>query len=132
MAALVAGDCPCHINRNGEYEVERLIENTQAKIEQLVENMDAKTRQFTGAPCWMKVGGERDRVADSAYDMPVEYKRKLLLQIHLIIERWCHFMAEITAKCRRRRSLLRSNSVRRFRSRPSAQSRALVCNCFRS
>jgi len=69
------------ISGNGEYEVERLIENTQAKIEQLVENMDAKTRQFTGAPCWMKVGGERDRVADSAYDMPVEYKRKLLLQI---------------------------------------------------
>jgi len=54
--------------------------------------MDAKTRQFTGAPFWMKVGGERDRAAD---DMPVEYKRKLLLQIHPIVERWRHFMAEI-------------------------------------
>jgi len=57
--------------------------------------MDAKTRQFTGAPFWMKVGGERDRAADPAYDMPVEYKRKLLLQIHPIVERWRHFMAEI-------------------------------------
>ena len=43
----------------------------------------------------MKVGGERDRAADPAYDMPVEYKRKLLLQIHPIVERWRHFMAEI-------------------------------------
>jgi hypothetical protein len=54
------------INRNREYEVERLVENTQAKVEQLVENMDAKTPQFTGAPFWMKVGGEGDRAADAA------------------------------------------------------------------
>jgi hypothetical protein len=38
---------------------------------------------------------ELGRAADSAYEIPPEKKRKLLSQIHVIVERWRPFMAEI-------------------------------------
>jgi len=69
-----------------------------SRIERLVENTEAKMRQYTkvgGAQFWAKVQGELERAADPAHDIPPEQKRKLLSQIHVLVERWRPFMAEI-------------------------------------
>jgi hypothetical protein len=69
-----------------------------AWIERIVANTEAKMQQYTkvgGAQFWTKVEGELERAADPAHDMPQEKKRKLLSQIHVLVERWRPFMAEI-------------------------------------
>jgi len=68
------------------------------RIERLVENTEAKMQQYTklgGAQFWAKVEGELERAAEPAHDIPPEKKRKLLSQIHVLVERWRPFMAEI-------------------------------------
>jgi hypothetical protein len=67
-------------------------------IERVVENTEAKMQQYTkvgGAQFWTKVEGELERAVDPAHDMPPEKKRKLLSQIHVLVERWRPFIAEI-------------------------------------
>jgi hypothetical protein len=69
-----------------------------SRIERLVENTEAKMQQYTkvgGAQFWAKVQGELERAADPGNDVPPEKKRKLLSQIHVLVERWRPFMAEI-------------------------------------
>src|SRR5262249_45217801 len=69
-----------------------------AKIERIVSNTETKMQQYTkvgGAQFWTKVEGELERAVDPAHDMPPEKKRKLLSQIHFLVERWRPFMAEI-------------------------------------
>jgi hypothetical protein len=46
-------------------------------------------RQYT------KVEGELERAADPAHDIPPEKKRKLLSQIHVLVERWRPLVAEV-------------------------------------
>jgi hypothetical protein len=58
----------------------------------------SKMQQYTkvgGAQFWEKLERELGRAADPAYDIPPEKKRKLLSQIHVLVERWRPFMAEI-------------------------------------
>jgi hypothetical protein len=67
-------------------------------VERAVENAQAKMQQYTkvgGANFWEKMEHELDRAADPASDLPAEQKRKLLAQIHAVVERWRPFMAEI-------------------------------------
>jgi hypothetical protein len=55
-------------------------------------------QQYTkvgGAQFWEKLERELGRAADPAYEIPPEKKRKLLSQIHVLVERWRPFMAEI-------------------------------------
>src|SRR5262245_6441483 len=69
-----------------------------SRIERVVENTEAKMQQYTklgGAQFWAKVQGELERAADPGHEMPAEKKRKLLSQIHVLVERWRPFMAEI-------------------------------------
>ncbi len=66
-----------------------------SRIERLVAHTDAQMKQYTGAPFWRKLEGELARAADPDRDMPAEQKRKLLSQIHVVVERWRPFMAEI-------------------------------------
>jgi hypothetical protein len=68
------------------------------RIERIVANTEAKMQQYTkvgGAQFWAKVEDELERAADPAHDIPPEKKRKLLSQIHVLVERWRPFMAEI-------------------------------------
>jgi len=68
------------------------------RIERVVENTEAKMQQYTklgGAQFWAKLEGELERAAEPAHDIPPEKKRKLLSQIHVLVERWRPFMAEI-------------------------------------
>lgn len=68
------------------------------RIERIVENAQAKMQQYTkvgGAQFWEKLERELGRAADPAYEIPPEKKRKLLSQIHVLVERWRPFMAEI-------------------------------------
>jgi hypothetical protein len=68
------------------------------RLGRIVADTEAKMQQYTkvgGAQFWAKVEGELERAADPAYDIPPEKKRKLLLQIHVLVERWRPFMAEI-------------------------------------
>jgi hypothetical protein len=69
-----------------------------SRIERIVENTEAKMQQYTkvgGAQFWEKLEREVGRAADPAYEIPPEKKRKLLSQIHVIVERWRPFMAEV-------------------------------------
>jgi hypothetical protein len=73
-------------------------EQLVGKVERMVENVQAKMQQYTkvgGASFWEKMEHELDRAADPASDLPAEQKRKLLAQIHAVVERWRPFMAEI-------------------------------------
>jgi hypothetical protein len=73
-------------------------EQLVGKVEQMVENAQAKMQQYTkvgGASFWEKMEHELDRAADPGSDLPAEQKRKLLAQIHVIVERWRPFMTEI-------------------------------------
>jgi hypothetical protein len=68
------------------------------RIERVVANTEAKMQQYTkvgGAQFWTKVEGELERAVDPAHDMPPEKKRKLLSQIHVLVERWRPFVAEV-------------------------------------
>jgi hypothetical protein len=68
------------------------------RIERFVQNTEAKMQQYTkvgGAQFWEKLEGELGRAADPAYEIPPEKKRKLLSQIHVLVERWRPFVAEI-------------------------------------
>jgi hypothetical protein len=68
------------------------------RIERVVEHTEAKMRQYTkvgGAQFWTKVEGELERAADPAHDMSPEKQRKLLSQIHILVERWRPFVAEV-------------------------------------
>src|SRR5215831_2187961 len=68
------------------------------RIERIVANTEAKMQRYTkigGAQFWAKVEGELERAVDPAHDMPPEKKRKLLSQIHVLVERWRPFVAEI-------------------------------------
>jgi hypothetical protein len=68
------------------------------RIELVIENTEAKMQQYTkvgGAQFWTKVEGELERAVDPAHDMPPEKKRKLLSQIHVLVERWRPFVAEM-------------------------------------
>src|SRR5262245_32172117 len=68
------------------------------RIERFVENTEAKMQRYTkvgGAQFWAKVESELERAVDPAHDMPPEKKRKLLSQIHILVERWRPFIAEI-------------------------------------
>ena len=69
------------------------------RIERIVENTQAKMQQYTkvgGVQFWEKLERELGRAADPVYEIPPEKKRKLLSQIHVLVERWRPFMAEIT------------------------------------
>jgi hypothetical protein len=69
-----------------------------SRVERAVRDTDAKMQQYTnvgGARFWEKLEHELDRAADAASDLPAEQKRKLLGQIHTVVERWRPFMAEI-------------------------------------
>jgi hypothetical protein len=68
------------------------------RIERFVENIEAKMQQYTkvgGPQFWEKLERELGRAADPANDIPSEKKRKLLSQVHVLVERWRPFMAEI-------------------------------------
>jgi hypothetical protein len=68
------------------------------RIGRIVADTEAKMQQYTkvgGAQFWAKVEAELERAADPAHEIPPEKKRKLLLQIHVLVERWRPFMAEI-------------------------------------
>ena len=55
-------------------------------------------QQYTkvgGAQFWAKVDGELERGTDPAHEIPPEKKKKLLSQIHVLVERWRPFVAEI-------------------------------------
>ena len=68
------------------------------RIERIVENTEAKMQQYTkvgGAQFWEKLERELGRAADPAYEIPPEKKRKLLSQIHVLVERWRPFVAEV-------------------------------------
>ena len=74
------------------------VENAQAKVERIVQNAPAMMQQYTkvgGARFWERMEHELDRAADPASDLPAEQKRKLLAQIHAVVERWRPFMAEL-------------------------------------
>jgi hypothetical protein len=67
-----------------------------SRVERIVANTEAKMQQYTkigGAQFWAKVEGQLAQAA--ARDMPDEQKRRLLSQIHVLVERWRPFMAEI-------------------------------------
>src|SRR5262249_38042634 len=66
-----------------------------SRIERLVAHSEEQMKQYTGAPFWRKLEGELARAADPDRDMPAEQKRKLLSQIHVVVERWRPFVAEI-------------------------------------
>jgi hypothetical protein len=61
-----------------------------ARLERVV-----RDTHIGGAQFWEKMEGELDRAADPSRDMPAEQKKKLLAQIHVVVERWRPFMAEI-------------------------------------
>jgi hypothetical protein len=64
----------------------------------IVANTEAKMQQYTkvgGAQFWEKLERELGRAADPAYELPPEKKRKLLSQIHVLVERWRPFVAEV-------------------------------------
>jgi hypothetical protein len=67
-------------------------------VPKIVANAEAKMQQYTkvgGAPFWEKLERELGRAADPAYEIPPEKKRKLLSQIHVLVERWRPFVAEV-------------------------------------
>ena len=69
-----------------------------SRVERAVRETDAKMQQYTkvgGPQFWEKMQHELERAADPASDLPAEQKRKLLAQIHAVVERWRPFMAEI-------------------------------------
>jgi hypothetical protein len=61
-----------------------------ARLERVV-----RDTHIGGAQFWAKMEGELDRAADPSRDMPAEQKKKLLAQVHVVVERWRPFMAEI-------------------------------------
>jgi hypothetical protein len=61
-----------------------------ARVERVVRNTHIGGPQF-----WEKMEHELDRAADPTSDLPAEQKRKLLGQIHAVVERWRPFMAEV-------------------------------------
>src|SRR5262245_30992510 len=68
------------------------------RIERIVENTEAKMQQYTkvgGAQLWEKLERELGRPADPAHELPPEKKKKLLSQIHVLVERWRPFVAEV-------------------------------------
>jgi hypothetical protein len=68
------------------------------RIERIVENTEAKMQQYTkvgGAQFWENLERELGRAADPTNEIAPEKKRKLLSQIHVLVERWRPFMAEI-------------------------------------
>lgn len=67
-------------------------------VPRIVADTEAKMQQYTkvgGAQFWEKLERELGRAADPAYEIPPEKKRKLLSQVHVLVERWRPFMAEI-------------------------------------
>jgi hypothetical protein len=69
-----------------------------SRVERAVRETDAKMQQYTkvgGAQFWEKMQHDLERAADPARDLPAEQKRKLLAQIHTLVERWRPFMTEI-------------------------------------
>jgi hypothetical protein len=69
-----------------------------SRLERLVQDTHDSMQQYTkvgGAEFWEKMEHELDRAADPASDLPAEQKRKLLAQIHTVVERWRPFMAEV-------------------------------------
>jgi hypothetical protein len=67
-----------------------------SRVERIIANTEEKMQQYTkigGAQFWTKVEGQLEQAA--ARDMPDEQKRKLLSQIHVLVERWRPFATEI-------------------------------------
>jgi hypothetical protein len=78
--------------------IERIVVNAQANFERIVVNAEAKMQELTkvgGPQFWMKVERELERAAEPARDLPPEQKQKILSQIHVVVERWRPFIAEL-------------------------------------
>ena len=69
-----------------------------ARLERVVRDTDEKMQQYTkvgGAQFWEKMEHELERAADPASDLPAEQKKKVLAQIHVVVERLRPFMGEL-------------------------------------
>jgi hypothetical protein len=69
-----------------------------SKIERIVETAQANMQQYTkvgGAQFWEKMERELARAAEPERELTAERKRKLLSQIHVVVERWRPFASEI-------------------------------------
>jgi hypothetical protein len=74
--------------------VDRTIRDTQDKVQQYAATM----RQYTkvgGEQFWEKAERELERAADPDRDLPAEKKQKLLSEIHVLVERWRPFIAQV-------------------------------------
>jgi hypothetical protein len=69
-----------------------------SRVERVVRDTNEKMQQYTkvgGAQFWEKMEHELERAADPASDLPAEQKKKVLAQIHVVVERLRPFMAEL-------------------------------------
>jgi hypothetical protein len=69
-----------------------------SRVERVVQSTQAKMQQYTkigGAQFWERLERELERAADPASDLPAEQKKKILAQIHTIVERVRPFTAEL-------------------------------------
>ncbi len=74
--------------------VDRTIRDTQEKVQQYAAIVRQNTK-IGGEQFWEKAEGELERAAEPDGDLPAEKKQKLLSEIHVLVERWRPFMAEI-------------------------------------
>jgi len=74
--------------------VDRTIRNTQEKVEQYAAIVRQNTK-IGGEQFWEKAERELERATGPDQDLPAEKKQKLLSEIHVLVERWRPFMAEL-------------------------------------
>ena len=74
--------------------VDRTIRNTQEKVEQYAAIVRQNTK-IGGEQFWEKAERKLARAAEPDQDLPPEKKQKLLSDIHVLVERWRPFIAEI-------------------------------------
>jgi hypothetical protein len=74
------------------FQIERTVDSSLHAVQARFMNVKIGGPQF-----WSKVEAELSRAADRDHDLPEEKKRKLLSDIHVIVDRWRPFVAEVAS-----------------------------------
>jgi hypothetical protein len=74
------------------FQIERTVDNTLYAAQARFSSV-----KIGGTRFWSNIEAELDRAADRDRDLPEEKKRKLLSDIHIIVERWRPFVTELAS-----------------------------------
>jgi len=70
------------------------------RMQQLDATIQSTTSMVTGRQFWTRLEDELDKMADPRTELPPEKKRKILMQIKEISDRWRPFVAQAAAAIR--------------------------------